>query len=80
MVDFKKFSSINIYTLIGVEIDATEAEVRKQNLIIMINVFFFNFKYFRFENRIARKLCSVIQIKILTIQKPLSFFINFKRH
>lgn len=38
MVDFKKFSDIDLYMVIGVEITATEAEVSKQIKISRIKL------------------------------------------
>lgn len=55
MVDIKKFSEIDLYKLIGVEITANENEVSLNIIFHSNNLTIFNFINFRFENPIVKK-------------------------
>lgn len=79
MVDVKKFSEIDLYGLLGIEIGATEAEVRpllvelsEQNLLTMVR--------FRFAKHIARKPSNAIRIRIPTTRRRRNCSRSCPRH
>lgn len=76
MVDFKKFSDIDIYKLVGVNFEATDAEVCAE----IINQQDSNVsKFFRSGNRTARKPSNAIRTRIPTTQKPPSSSISSRK-